>query len=317
MVLRSLNQAEMPRTYLLPVPPQGASDGKKFSLLTNQKLSTFEDGNSLEVLFCSVFSLQAGHAGTLFAMNIDLSGDVHGSARLACKNAASDIIVLPGSTKQSSAAFDDSPPLYYLQYDVEDLVEYQFVAVVDKTSSPSPGWVMAEFSSTSEATVNINIGLQQLVTRGFKVKLPASRPMSVDIKVPALQSSLLAYKFSIKQSPCHERQELFAPLLRQYISEVHESKFFVNVKEAEINLHGVAPYMPPSFRGQHGVRGMSLQLWSDYTCNTHVDVSLKLDLLGSMGKLWMRYRTVFASFPLVVVALVLRKQFKVYDETGK
>jgi glycosylphosphatidylinositol deacylase len=30
----------------------------------------------------------------------------------------------------------------------------------------------------------------------------------------------------------------------------------------------------------------------------------------------MRYRTVFAAFPLVVVALVLRKQFKVYDATG-
>lgn len=30
----------------------------------------------------------------------------------------------------------------------------------------------------------------------------------------------------------------------------------------------------------------------------------------------MRYRTVFAAFPLLVVALVLRKQFKVYDETG-
>ena len=30
----------------------------------------------------------------------------------------------------------------------------------------------------------------------------------------------------------------------------------------------------------------------------------------------MRYRTVFAAFPLLVVALVLRKQFRVYDETG-
>jgi glycosylphosphatidylinositol deacylase len=43
---------------------------------------------------------------------------------------------------------------------------------------------------------------------------------------------------------------------------------------------------------------------------------LKVDIPGSLGKLYMRYRTVFAAFPLLVVALVLRKQFRVYDETG-
>jgi hypothetical protein len=35
-----------------------------------------------------------------------------------------------------------------------------------------------------------------------------------------------------------------------------------------------------------------------------------------MGKLYMRYRTIFASFPLLVVAFVLRKQFQIYDATG-
>jgi hypothetical protein len=43
---------------------------------------------------------------------------------------------------------------------------------------------------------------------------------------------------------------------------------------------------------------------------------LTVDVLGSLGKLYMRYRTVFAAFPLFVVALVLRKQFRVYDNTG-
>ena len=46
-------------------------------------------------------------------------------------------------------------------------------------------------------------------------------------------------------------------------------------------------------------------------------MALDIDMLGSFGKLYMRYRTVFAAFPLVVVALVLRKQFKVYDATGR
>ena len=36
-----------------------------------------------------------------------------------------------------------------------------------------------------------------------------------------------------------------------------------------------------------------------------------------MGKLVMRYRLVMVAFPLLIVAMVLRKQFKIFDENGK
>ena len=74
--------------------------------------------------------------------------------------------------------------------------------------------------------------------------------------------------------------------------------------------------MPPALKGSSASSGISLQIWSDPTCNTSVDISLNVDIAGSLGKLFMRYRTVFAAFPLVIVALVLAKQFDVYDETG-
>ncbi|KKY23139.1 putative gpi inositol-deacylase [Diplodia seriata] len=145
--------------------------------------------------------------------------------------------------------------------------------------------------------------------------------MVMDIKVPALHSSLLAYKLKINSNSkgCGHDGQLFAPLLRQYIQEVYESKFYVNAKEADINLHGVAPYMPPPFKrdkSMSDLNGLSLQIWTDPTCEASVKVDLNVDFFGSLGKLWMRYRTVFATLPLVAVALVLRKQFKVYDETG-
>ena len=104
--------------------------------------------------------------------------------------------------------------------------------------------------------------------------------------------------------------------MRQYLSEPHESKFFVNVKEADLSLHGVAPFMPPPLRYQAKNNGVSLQLWSDPTCDSSLDVTLKVDLLGTLGKFVMRYRLVLVAFPLLVVAMVLRKQFKVYDENG-
>lgn len=316
LVLRSLGRSKQrPKPYLLPIPPQGA-EGMKFTLLTNEKLDSPGEHGKLEVLFCNVFPLQAGQSATLFSMNMDLSGDALGSTRLACKNAASDVISLPASTRESTFPFkSDQSPFSYLQYDLENLTEHQFVAVVDKAGEHSTGWVVAEFSTASESVKHVDLGLQRLLTTGLNVRLPAQRPLVTDIKVPALHSSLFAYRLHVGKQSC-DMGELFAPLLRQHVTDVYESKFFVNVKDAEVNLHGLAPYMPPPFFAKSPSNGLSLQIWSDPTCDSSVEISLKVDVLGSIGKLWMRYRIVFAAFPMLVVALALWQQFRVYDETA-
>ncbi|KAF1850735.1 GPI inositol-deacylase [Cucurbitaria berberidis CBS 394.84] len=316
LVLRSLGKAKQrPHAYLLAVPPHDAQ-ASKFTLLTNEKLDSPGEHGMLEVLLCSVFPSAPGQSTTLFAMNMDLSADSSGATRLACKNAASDVIALPASTSQSTYPFiTEQHPFSYLQYALEDLAEYQFVAIVDKAGEHSSGWVVAEFSTASDSLVNIDMSLQRLLTTGLSLHLPAGRPLMTDIKVLALHSSLLAYNIHITEQSC-ANGELHAPLLRQYVTDVYESKFFVNVKDASINLHGVSPYMPPALHSKQPSNGLSLQIWSDPTCNSSVELTLKVDVLGSLGKLWMRYRIVFAAFPLLIVALVLRQQFRTYDEAG-
>ncbi|KAH0534023.1 hypothetical protein FGG08_007370 [Glutinoglossum americanum] len=316
LTLRRFGHSRKPRAHLLPVPPQGTPGGKKFTLLSDQRLDAPGESGKLEVLFCSVFPLQAGQSATLFSMNMDLSGDSSGSTRLACKNAAADVIPLPASTRTSKFPFEDTTPFSYLQYDLEDIAEHQFVAVVDKAVDPTSGWVVAEFTDNAESTIRTSIGLTQLLTVGMRTKLPSTRPMMVDVKIPALRSSLLAYELSIGSQACGDEGGLFTPLLRQHVSDPYESKYFVNVRQADINLHSVAPFMPPPLKVRNSGNGVSLQFWFDPTCNASVDLSLKVDVAGSMGKLYMRYRTVLAAFPLLVVALVLRKQFSVYDSTG-
>ena len=316
LVLRKLGLAGKPKAYLLPIPPQGTPGGQKFTLLSDQQIDPRGTGGELEVLICSVFPLQAGQSATLFSMNMDLSGDSAGSTRLACKNAATDVVRLPASTRTSKYSFDERQPFSYFQYSLEELVDHQFVAIVDKTVQPSDGWAIAEFTDDAHSLIPTSLSLGRLITTGMHLKLPAERPTVMEIKIPTLHSSLLAYKLAIGPQACGDRAELFTPLLRQYLPEPHESKYFVNVQEANINIHGIAPFMPPPLRAQASSDGVSLQLWSDATCNTPIDVHLKVDTLGSMGKLVMRYRLVLASMPLVIVALVLRKQFKVYDESG-
>ena len=317
LVITDLGRNKNHKVHLLPIPKQEDAVDKKFTFLSNQNLVEPKNGDQLEVLVCSAYVLQPGQSSNLLSMNMDLSGDASGSTRLACKSTVSDVIRLPASTRESVYPFDKAEPFSYLQYHSGDFVDYQYFAIVDKSNEPTDGWAIAEFSERRQSLIETQVGLKRLLAFGFSEKLPADRPLVTEIHIPALCSSLLSFSLTLSPQACGEKAELFTPLLRQYLDEPHESKYFVNLKFANISLHGIAPFMPPALHAQTVDNGVSLQLWSDPTCNSSVDVILKVDVLSSLGKLVVRYRVVFTSFPLLIVAMVLRKQFKVYDESGK
>ncbi|KAK8042652.1 PGAP1-domain-containing protein [Apiospora phragmitis] len=203
-----------------------------------------------------------------------------------------------------------------LEYDVEDVADHEFVAVVDKAMPGSPGWVVAEFSDPKLSMTTNNISFRQLLTSGVHVEVPPQQPMVTEMRIPSIRSSLFAYDLRIDTKRCDGSRELFAPLVRQFMSEPYESRFFVNAQDVKVSLHGLAPYVPPPMRPRRSSDGISFQFWTDPDCGSSMTISLTVDPLGSLGKLVMRYRTVFAAFPLLVVAMVIRKQFRVYDSTG-
>lgn len=313
LVIRELGQSAKPRAYLMPIPATTGTAGARFTLLTNKHL----EHDQLKVLLCSMFSSTPGQTTPNLPINMDLSGDGSGNTKLACKLAGGDVINLPTSTGESQYPFDQTPPFSYLQYDFGDIYEHQFVAVVDTATSPTPGWAIAEFVDRNVQKLQANTGLTGLMVDGLQVTLAPNRHLVQEITIPAIHSSLLTWKLSFKpQTACSAGEPLFQPILRQYISEPYESKYFVNVKEADIHFHGSAPFMPQALKpGPH--RGLSLQFWSDPTCQDSVEVTLKFDSWGSLGKLVMRYRTIFAAFPLLMVASVLRKQFREYNSRGR
>ena len=315
LVLRSFGHDNQLKAYLLPIPLDSSSSNKTFALLSDQNIQ--QESSQLDILICGVSVSQAGQAAGLLAMSIDISGQTAGSARLTCKSARPDVVSLPASNTLSNHAFDKAKPLSYLQYELSEMSNSRFVVVIDRGVEIRKGWLLAEISDRQRSTTNVDIGLGRLLTLGLHLKLPADRPMVSLIQVPALHSSLLGFRLSMGPQACGDEAELFTPLLRQYLEGPYESKFFVNLRSANISLHGIAPFMPPALKPHETNKGVSLQIWSDPTCNSTVDVSLNVDIAGSLGKLVMRYRLVFAAFPILVVALVLRKQFSEYDETGK
>lgn len=320
LVLRGLGKQVKPKAHLVPIPPLGTSS-RRFTLLTDEKLDSAGESARLEVLLCSVHSLQPGQAGAMLPWKLDLStGESKTSTRLACKNAAPDVIQLPASTRHAHQPFSVAgtrpiPPFSHLQYDLEDIADHQFIAVVDKGVS-SAGFVVAEFADLSSSQRTRHISLRRLLAFGMDFRLPAHRPVVTEITIPTIQSSLLAYKLDVSAQGCGNQKELFAPLVRQYLEEPYESKYFVNARHASISLHGVAPYVPPPLKARSAEEGLSFQFWTDPTCDSSMNIRLTVDVLGSTGKLYMRFRTAFAAFPLLVVALVVRKQFRVYDCRG-
>lgn len=317
LVLRTLGAAGKPTAHLLPISSLDPSVPMSFRLLTNQKIDAPGEDGRLEVLFCNNLSDPNPVYPSPLQLSLDLTERGMKSRGLSCISAASDSIALPSSTHDSKFPFEDAPPFSYLQYNIKALGEQQYVAVVDKATEPTSGWVIAQFSRIDLSVIHADLGLRRLLSSGLDIRLPPTRPFVVDIKIPALRSSLLSYKLHVSRHKCGEHPRLFAPMVRQYITEPYESKFFVNVRDANINLHGIAPYMPPPLQARNTLEGMSLQIWADPTCGKPMNVRLTVDILGSLGKLWMRYRIVCAAFPLIVVAMVIRKQFKVYDATGK
>jgi glycosylphosphatidylinositol deacylase len=245
--------------------------------------------------------------------------------RLACKDASTDVIVLPASTKGSAFPFSGET-FSYLQYELSAVGEHQFVAVVEYPKETPGGFVVAEFYDTDAAKRQSNVSLSGtltscftnagLLTHGLHTSFPMARAVTTELNIPSLESSLLAYKLQVNTHPC--ATQLFRPFVRQSIAEPYESKFFVDVHDADLNLHGLAPYLVPQIRRNGAVpsHGVTLQFWTDPSCESPLDIQIKFDLMGSFGKTFMRYRIVLAAFPLAIVALCLKRQFSEYNTGG-
>ncbi len=316
ITLRQLGAQDYMSAVLLPIPTVDNTTSKVFSLLTDQQMDRQGSFEKLEVLFCSAFPLAGGLTSTPLPIQIDLSPGDSSATRLACKRPIGDAIQLPASTRSSQNAFDQVAPFTFLKYELKDLQEHQFVAIMDRSTEISNGWLQAEIVSASDTAIESDVSLPMLLLRGLNLELPSIRPLVTEIRVPSIRSSLLAYTLQVRQHGCTAGTELFTPLLRQHIDSPYESKYFVNFKQGDVNLHGVAPFMPPTIDGREMKAGVAFQIWSDPTCDSSLEIRLRADLTGSIGKLVIRYRTVFAVFPLLVVAMVLRKQFRVYDNSG-
>lgn len=95
-----------------------------------------------------------------------------------------------------------------------------------------------------------------------------------------------------------------------------ESKFLVNIEEADLNIHGQAPFITP-VSAPNVQRGLELRFWIDPTCPAPLSIDIELDLYGSLGKIVMRFQTVLVAFPYIIIIMTIRIQLREYNRGGK
>lgn len=121
--------------------------------------------------------------------------------------------------------------------------------------------------------------------------------VSTDISFPQLISGLISYKVSVSDG---------LQLVRQYVkhsdSRVYDSKYLVPHNGiVDVSFSGDAPFVPhPQSSPLH------LQIFSEGEGH----VTIRVDWIGSLGNLFMRYRIMFISLPSAILYSVLLVQFQ-------
>lgn len=157
-----------------------------------------------------------------------------------------------------------------------------------EVTTGSEDWISVDEIHTKEATIGDSIITDNTVTS--------------DYYFPSITSGLLSYKVYVSRG---------IELIRQYVehdgSRVYDSKYLTpSTGFADISFSGQAPFVP-----HQSSSPLHLQVFGTGK------LIVKVDWAGSLGNLFMRYRTLMFSLPSAVVYAVLLVQFRQYAKTGE
>lgn len=311
LLLREIPSAET--VHLMQI--HGAQHS--FNLLTDK---TIGNSSRIEVLLCDVMPTEVGdlslNARKVAAIDRD-------QLRLACDRPSKDAAILPASTRQAASPSTGRVGLRgetfsYLQFPLDEVNRYSYIAIVVHDGPEEKGFVVAEFYDEANVSEQLNVSMPELFFDGIRIEAFPDQPSLMSkLWIPAIDSSLIAYKMHVRRVGCEgpQMESLFSTLVRQSIPYLYESKFFTNVETASISLHGSAPFVTP-VSGPHVRKGLELQFWTDPTCSVPLTVDIRMDYYGSLGKIVMRFRSALVAYPFVIVTFALRTQMREYNRGG-
>ncbi|ORZ24069.1 PGAP1-like protein-domain-containing protein [Absidia repens] len=284
-----------------------------------------------------------------------LETHIKGTTRMGCRAASSGIVVpVPASISQdsnpSAPISQDSTPssgeiFNFASITFEEMHGYEFLSVVDRRRSSDfgggagTGFLIAEPYDFDTNTQIIEKSMFDIALSGIQMDINPA--LFSTIRIPAIESSMLAYHINVNKPGCSSTH--FSPLLRQSISSMHESKFYVNIGDdrgqIDMSVHGRtafssasppvglhhAHHHPQQHRHRESsslesatasARGLDIGVWMDPSCNQPIKLELTVDWYGSFGRIGFRNGIMLPTFAFIVVLVVWVTQIQCYFSTG-
>lgn len=292
------------KNYLLPVAVDNGDDQQQFKgWLRNYKVRRFSLHKNKEFSVLTDTRPVANHEDGLKVFVCD-SAYAADKRLESCRNlAASHVQRVPKASSNSALASpSEVDSLYYINYHAGESGE---VLVVTEPpgfkKSAVKSMIVAEPTTTP---LVLKEGLLRL-TLGKTIKL--KRQVMSRVVLDSIWSSLVSLQVRVGTRDSNHAR--FQPIVRQYVDEPNESKYFLNVGDEflSIKMHAIAPYVPFKDGNAHK---LNLQVLSD----EDVEMWVKIDWFSSIGRLFLHYRSALAVFPLTVVMAVLMIQWAEFNK---
>ncbi|KAI8377065.1 PGAP1-like protein-domain-containing protein [Choanephora cucurbitarum] len=238
--------------------------------------------------------------------------------QLTCRSINSISVPIPASTKQDIYPFSGNT-FSFASIEFDEMGSYTYIGIVDKGSSENEFLIAEPFRRDANHQV-VHQSMLSIALEGVHVK--SSPGLFTSIRIPSIESPILAYHLKVSRPNCQFYPSYFAPFLRQSISTMHESKFYVNLAgegeaETEVSIHGRTAFASVvSASRVLDKNGLSFQVWMDPACPEPLQLDLSIDWYGSAGRLGFRNGIMLATFSFVIVMLVFVAQIKCYNDSG-
>ncbi|KAI8085116.1 PGAP1-like protein-domain-containing protein [Halteromyces radiatus] len=321
--------------FLLPgqrlILDQSDKDGQKGMVF----LPVYEGADALAMLTSYPMDKQLGHFDLLLCNKLETH--IKGTTRMGCRAVTDSIVVpVPASTSQN-IDLSSGNTFMFASITFEEMQGYEFLSVVDRRGNGdfgSGGFLIVEPYDFDTNTRVIEKSMTDIALNGIQIDINPA--LFSTVRIPAIESSMLAFHMNINNPQCSSVH--FSPLLRQSISSMHESKFYVNIadgqQQIDMSVHGRTAFSTAStpirlhhtYRHQQhrhrdtpiedNARGLDINIWMDPSCNQPIQLEMTVDWYGSFGRIGFRNGIMLPTFAFIVVMVVWVTQIRCYFSTG-
>lgn len=231
---------------------------------------------------------------------------------MRCRDVSKEGTVIPESTSKSVYAHESKVNSYLWAFDSNSSHGYDKLLI----SSPNKERVENALLVANDSPIQkfkVDDSLLSLLVFGTRFNVKASG--LVDVSLSSATTSLASFTVRVTSKEDDRKEEWFSPILRQYVPHYQESRYHVNVLDRStiVSFHGRSPYVPYDPQDESNLH---LQLLTEPSDEVF-DISISLNVLGTLGNLAMRYRVLAATLPLAVSLIVFMFQLIDYRKTGE